>query len=1769
MTISIELNYAILALDSYNRGYGSSVEIDGATIGGMTFLPRESLGVDAQIYKTWQDAGFYAAAYQDTVGNIVISYRGTDGIAAGDYAAWGGGGGFQTLQAELAAQFYYQVQQAHPEATITLTGHSLGGGLAGLVAEVTGSTAYIFDNMPYQLSAQSLYEIAARTDEQIHAMSWSLPSAFGGSVFSQETYDLLVAEREHIIETFFNGTAPTLPYGSNNPEISAWKVPGEILQFLRGLEFDLAESVGFSDGQQNFDAANEGIDGFRTDPETALLLHAQALLVAKMFSDTLIGNEAASAAWEPHLLAEFYHAFYSDDIAEAAGFEGGSDRMQRAIAYSALETGVVFGNTGIRAMFNDLVSLGVAMGDGFSLDSVALGQFDDTDRAQELRQAVVDAMVQFAAQMAQRKVSSDTISLSGILHFSSGVILAAPDALLDEAVGADAMFVNLDPALWHFGSAANGGTALPIDLMNWMNEAVVQQVLEFDAINVAPTADLFSMVYGEFEGDRGWNVPSVLGNYLNGFVVLDAAGGGAITLADYQYETGSATDGTAVLVLATAEDDTVLGSNGNEFILAGFGDDFVQGGAGRDIIAGGIGNDFVFGNEGSDLLIGDVSLPSTASALQQTDYAGNDFLEGGSGFDTLDGGWGDDTLVGGSENDLLIGGQGDDHLFGNIEGSGSPQNSETNEEFPAEPTYEVLDGGAGDDLLDVHRANGESEIYNATLYGGSGNDTLIGNGASVMFGGSGEDEFHITIIDPSQVPPTDQVDYTPTPIDTIADAEAHDHLWIDGIEITQDSNDVIFGFESGGAEDWAYVPALRGGKNFTFGSATSVSAPITIILVAVGWSEKFTGTYQDIIYDLHVFKDETIEKGGHGYDLANSEVVIHGFQQGDFGLFLNGFVVSEGFNYIPAYNNVLLGTYQARDRLFPISGEFGYLDGLENRAGRLLSQQEIDLEAMTEEFQKTIQGRLGIDNPATTNGDGSEGNDYLIGNSNDGFFIARDGNDFAFTMAGADTLLGGAGNDFLSSGVGDDSADGGSGNDIVHGDWSPRIAANTSQVSPTGNDWLSGGTGEDTVFGEGGNDSVFGDTENDLLYGDEGDDALDGGDGRDSVYGGAGHDVIDGGIGHDTLYGNADNDTVSGGEGNDKIFGGNGSNSLSGNSGDDTVFGGDASSAIWGNDGNDSLSGGFGADTLVGGNGADVLHGGEFDDIYIYELGDGDDTIFDIGTSFDIDRIRFVGIDPSQLTYSRSGDDLSIHVIDGSTIVIRNQFRSSGETVEIAEFAGDLAVSLFAWPIVNNVIGTASNDTLTGPDTLVGIHMQGLEGDDSITSFGGNDTLHGGIGRDTILGGSGRDIIYGEAGNDSIDGGVASDTMVGGIGDDLYIVDGTYDHVIEVMNEGTDHVFSSRLHTLADFVENLTLTGSTAVYGSGNSLGNAINGNVASNVLRGYAGDDSLFGDGGNDTLEGGDGNDHLDGGNEIDRLAGGDGDDTYIVESALDVIVELDHGGNDQVEAGVSVTLAQNVEDLILVGINIIDGHGNELSNSVTGNGVVNKLYGEQGNDTLLGGGGLDSLYGGQGNDYLNGGAQSDYMAGGLGDDILVVNAAKDVVFEEAGGGIDLVQSNVNWTLGNNVENLTFYSSGNVSGTGNTLDNTLTGNAGANALNGLSGDDTLIGGGSSDTLSGGSGADQFVFFGAYSHVDVITDFNELSGGTEQGDKLRFNGLETGTFAYMGAAAFTGGGDNTEARVVGNQVLLDANGDGNADITITLTGLVSASQLSASDFVFA
>ena len=222
----------------------------------------------------------------------------------------------------------------------------------------------------------------------------------------------------------------------------------------------------------------------------------------------------------------------------------------------------------------------------------------------------------------------------------------------------------------------------------------------------------------------------------------------------------------------------------------------------------------------------------------------------------------------------------------------------------------------------------------------------------------------------------------------------------------------------------------------------------------------------------------------------------------------------------------------------------------------------------------------------------------------------------------------------------------------------------------------------------------------------------------------------------------------------------------------------------------------------------------------------------------------------------------------------------------------------------------------------------------------------------TITGTDGDDVLKGTRQDDSIDGGAGADTMRGGLQDDTYYVDDVRDVVREFAGEGYDTVYSSVDYVLRAHTEALTLRDG-AHTGTGNARDNVLTGNELDNRLDGKAGHDELYG---------GEGNDRLNGGAGGDRMVGGSGDDFYVVDHRRDYIIELDfdeygtHGGDDTVQSGVSYELEDHVDHLILVG-NAVEGRGNWLWNSITGNARDNVLYGGEGGDTLTGGGGRDSF--------------------------------------------------------------------------------------------------------------------------------------------------------------------------------------------------------------------
>jgi Ca2+-binding RTX toxin-like protein len=320
------------------------------------------------------------------------------------------------------------------------------------------------------------------------------------------------------------------------------------------------------------------------------------------------------------------------------------------------------------------------------------------------------------------------------------------------------------------------------------------------------------------------------------------------------------------------------------------------------------------------------------------------------------------------------------------------------------------------------------------------------------------------------------------------------------------------------------------------------------------------------------------------------------------------------------------------------------------------------------------------------------------------------------------------------------------------------------------------------------------------------------------------------------------------------------------------------------------------------------------------------------------------------------------------------------------------------------------------------------------------------------------------------------------------------------LNEGgwltRDSAINSETYKARGDSSSTTYTGNGAGtrIGFGVTVENAI-GTTSNDTLVGNGADNSLTSGGSNDSLSGAAGNDTLVGGTGNSSLVGGTDSDVYYTQSMGDTITENTSEGTDTVRSSINLTLGANLERLGLQGTSNLSGTGNGLDNMLVGNTGNNVLDGQAGNDTLMGGGGSDTL------------------SGGLGNDVFVADKIGIIVVENLNDGIDTVRSFTNYTLGETLERLGLQGSSNLTGTGNSLDNTIVGNTGNNLLDGQAGRDSLSGGAGNDTLTGGigddvltgnTGNDWFLYATGTAYatgaigVDRLTDFGRTAGNTDK-----------------------------------------------------------------------
>jgi Ca2+-binding RTX toxin-like protein len=555
--------------------------------------------------------------------------------------------------------------------------------------------------------------------------------------------------------------------------------------------------------------------------------------------------------------------------------------------------------------------------------------------------------------------------------------------------------------------------------------------------------------------------------------------------------------------------------------------------------------------------------------------------------------------------------------------------------------------------------------------------------------------------------------------------------------------------------------------------------------------------------------------------------------------------------------------------------------------------------------------------------------------------------------------------------------------------------------------------------------------------------------------------------------------------------------------------------------GNDTLTAGDGNDTIVGNDGADAINGGNGSDTSVY-----------------------------------SGS------YEGVNVDLANNTAVGGHAI------GDVLTS------IENLVGSQYADNLLGSasDNL----LNGQNGNDTLDGRDGDDILIGGAGTDILIGGSGTDVASYITASSGVTINLETGTHLGDAAGDTFSGIERFvgsDHADTFVADIAANNFDGGLGV--DTVNYNASTGAVTVnLSTGVNTGGSAAGDILKSIERVIG---SAF-------------NDHLTASAGGQTLQGGAGDDIYVVNSASVTVTEAASAGNDTVFTSLaSYSLPSNIETLSYTGTGNFTGTGNSSNNTIIG-GI--------GNDTLRGGGGADHLVGGSGTDtasystaaagvaidfvsnthtgdatgdvfdsievfqgsnhadtFIDGGAARNFR-GGSGNDTYVITSGSTVITELSGGGTDTIQTSLSaYTLGAQMENLTYVGGSSFNGSGNSLNNVLIGNVG---------NDTLNGQGGADTLGGGGGADTFVFDNAAETTtlgvgDLIQDFSQA-----EGDVIDLS--QIGVSNLIGTAAFSSMAGELRYEINGGLTTVagDLDGDGNADFHLDLTGSIN---LTAADFL--
>lgn len=1044
----------------------------------------------------------------------------------------------------------------------------------------------------------------------------------------------------------------------------------------------------------------------------------------------------------------------------------------------------------------------------------------------------------------------------------------------------------------------------------------------------------------------GHDVVFEYGNSGDSIVVKDWLLSRHMTIAELVFH-----DGRKILAadIHAAIETLVEGDEQDNLLMGSFLDDQLYGLAGADILDGNGGFDTLYGGDGDD------QLKNSGGRSQMYGEAGNDDLEGSSLNDLLDGGAGDDRLFSGRGNNTLRGGTGDDYIIGTYQASNSIY-------------FDLGDGH--DRVLNPHGSLifGEGIVAAALSQERSGQQLILRhqNGEDSVtvenwFSGGRAMFEQILFADGEEwIPDEISAKYT-----TNLGSEGDDEMggsYLDDVVDGLAGNDVLRG---------------QGGDDHLRGGAGDDS------LVGDGGND--------------------LLEGGAGADTLVSGVGANILNGGEGSDWLRGSSGDAGNLFVGGRGDDRIDGNQAADRyLFELGDgvdtiyERGGQDSIEFGQGILpddigFSQDDLDLLIVHQNgkdvirvrdwfmgFDKHLVENLHFSNGASISAEyitesflritGTEQDDVLTATGQDEEIYGLGGNDILDGGRGDDVIYGGAGDDLIIGGLGQDQLYGGEGNDVID---------SVSHHYDYAGDYFYGGPGDDVLLGRGGtyyfslgdgqdrieNHSL---TNSGILMLGEGIDVTN------LQYERRGFDIylsIDGTNDGITLAGWFERDRqmleliefsdgttidratlnqnlthIVGTEEADYIaYGGYMDEVFEGLGGDDNIKSGGGNDQLFGGAGDDRLEASYGENLFQGGAGNDHLNGGSEFDTYLFNKGDGIDTIDAVGHSRDL-VVFGTDITLTDTRFDQSENDMLVSFEQyQNQIRILDWFSASNRMTNF-EFADGTVVSgEMAQNLVYVQVGEGDDDIRLFQGFQI---VDALGGDDSILGSAGADTMHGGAGDDTLT--------------DQDDSG--DDQLYGGQGNDLYHLGGGNNTLFFGRNDGVDTIGSARsegVNTLAFeagirpedislqyldgdllFVidDSLASVRITEAFNDAEYLG-AIEGvsfseagvssyypllefsrrldandNVLiddnnARILEAGAGNDTLFAMGGNDQLYGGSGDDVLAGGDGNDLMKGGRGEDVLLNSAGHNVFVfDLGDGRDrlvqlDNANAGATLT--------------------------------------------------------------------------------------------------------------------------------------------------------------------------------------------------------------------------------------------------------------------------